>query len=54
MKFDYKTHTLHKLYEIIDDLYYEYACGYVHYMNILENLKQKNELTQDLIEAMRN
>ena len=54
MKFDFKKHTLHKLYEVLDDMYYEYACGYVHYLNIIENLKSKNELTPDVLEAMKN
>ena len=43
VKFESTTHTLKFLLEVLDDLYYEYACGYVHYLNIINNMKEKNE-----------
>ena len=54
MNFDFKKHTIAKLHEIIDDMYYEYACGYVHYLNIINNMKEKNEMSPDVIEAMKH
>ena len=53
MKFDYHEHTLAKLHTILDDLYYEYACGYIHFYNLLVNLKESKELTQSHVENMQ-
>lgn len=46
-------HTLKKLYEILDDMYYEYASGYVHFLNILDNMKQSGQGTQEVIDHMK-
>jgi hypothetical protein len=42
MKYDSKVHTIEKLYELLDDIYLEYACAYIFYYNMLLNLKQDN------------
>ena len=35
-------------------MYYEYACGYVYYLNRIDDLTASNEMTPDILEAMRN
>ena len=52
-KLDKKIHTKEKLYEILDDIYLEYACGYVFYYNTLLNLKDSKQLTPNEIENIK-
>ena len=42
-----------RLLEILDDLYYEYAIGYVHYLNIINNMKESQEFNPQKIDIMR-
>lgn len=47
-------HTVEKLYPILDDIYYEYACAYIFYYNIILNLKDQNELNAETLENAKN
>lgn len=53
VKFNPKVHTLEKLYELMDDLYFEYACAYVIYYNLLLNLKEQRKLDENQLENLK-
>ena len=53
IKFDPKVHTLSKLHEVLDDIYYEYATAYIFYYNMMMNMKDQGKLDETAIENMR-
>lgn len=53
IEFDPKLHSLEKLHRIMDDEYLEYACAYVFYYNMILNLKDKNELNEEVLENVK-
>ena len=50
-KFDPKVHTKAWLHEILEDIYLEYACGYIFYYNMILNLKESGQLNIDNIKT---
>ena len=53
MKFDPKVHTLEKLHEVLEDVYLEYACAYAFYYNMILNLKDQGQLSDDKLESVK-
>jgi hypothetical protein len=41
VKFDDKIHTIEKLYDVLEDIYLEYACSYIYYYNMIVNLRDQ-------------
>ena len=50
-KFDPNVHTKAKLHELLEDIYLEYACGYIFYYNMILNLKESGQLNIESIKA---
>lgn len=53
MKIDPKVHTLAKLHEILEDIYLEYACGYIFYYHMIIDLKDKNQLSREQSDKLK-
>lgn len=47
-KLDPTLHTLEKLEDVIETVYLEYACGYIYYYNIIQNMKSEGKLDDNL------
>ncbi len=52
-KFDSSKHTLVKLYDILEDIYLEYACAYIFYYNMILNMKEKKEFSNEKLENLK-
>lgn len=46
-------HTVEKLQEVLEDVYLEYACGYIYYYNIIVNMKKEGKLDDNLLENIK-
>ena len=53
VKFDPKVHTLAKLHEVLEDVYLEYACAYIFYYNLILNMKEKKEYSDNKLESLK-
>lgn len=47
VKIDPKVHTLAKLHELLEDIYLEYACGYIFYYKMILDKKAKGEYNRE-------
>lgn len=50
-KFDPNIHTKAKLHDLLEDIYLEYACGYIFFYNMILNLKESGQLDIESVKA---
>lgn len=52
-KFDPKEHTLAKLHDILEETYLEYACSYIFYHNLINNMKEQGQFSPNMLESIK-
>eukprot|EP00349_Pseudokeronopsis_sp_Brazil_P002613 CAMPEP_0202962060 /NCGR_PEP_ID=MMETSP1396-20130829/6163_1 /ASSEMBLY_ACC=CAM_ASM_000872 /TAXON_ID= /ORGANISM="Pseudokeronopsis sp., Strain Brazil" /LENGTH=74 /DNA_ID=CAMNT_0049682375 /DNA_START=1 /DNA_END=225 /DNA_ORIENTATION=- len=45
-QYDPKIHTNDMLYNLLDDMFFEYACGYIYYFNMIMSYKERGQLSK--------